>query len=185
MHRTYERGTKARLDFSRGPHAPINMVEPVWKKWMSVGKNAGIPFWKRLLCCTALHFMRQIFANPWSSSGLPTPLWIQNYQISAMFTRGVARQRSSASLWCRARTFCAWLWNSLIVIAASVSECESEWMSVCVCVCVRVSEWVSEERASVSEWEWGVTDCRHQSMTPIYATHPRVKNWSKLWPPGL
>ena len=174
MRRTYERGTKARLDFFRGPHAPVNMVEPVWKKWMSVGKNAGIPFWKRLLCCTALHFMRQIFANPWSSSGLPTPLWIQNYQISAMFTRGVARQRSSASLWCRARTFCAWLWNSLIVIADSVSEWVSE--------CVRVSE-----RASECEWvsERGVTDCRHQSMTPIYATHPRVKNWSKLWPPGL
>ena len=131
MRRTYERGTKARLDFSRGP-------EPVWKKWMSVGKNAGIPFWKRLLCCTALHFMRQIFANPWSSSGLPTPLWIQNYQISAMFTRGVARQRSSASLWCRARTFCAWLWNSLIVIAASVSEWVSEWM------CESESEWASE-----------------------------------------
>ena len=27
MRRTYERGTKARLSFSGGPHAPVNMVD--------------------------------------------------------------------------------------------------------------------------------------------------------------
>ena len=30
-----------------------------------------------LLCCTALYFVAQVFANPWSSLGLPLPLWIQ------------------------------------------------------------------------------------------------------------
>ena len=27
MHRTFERGTKARLSFSGGPHAPVNMAD--------------------------------------------------------------------------------------------------------------------------------------------------------------
>ena len=40
MRRTFERDTKARLSFSGGPHAPVNMVDSQ-KKWMSVEKNAG------------------------------------------------------------------------------------------------------------------------------------------------
>ena len=29
MRRTYERGTRARLNFSGGPHAPVNMAESI------------------------------------------------------------------------------------------------------------------------------------------------------------
>ena len=38
---------------------------------MSVGKKSR----KWHVCCGVL---RQVFTNPWSSSGLPSPLWIQN-----------------------------------------------------------------------------------------------------------
>ena len=71
MRRTYERGTKARLSFSGGPHAPVNMAESM-EDWVNVGGKS------RLLCCTALYFLRQVFVNPWSSLGLPSPLWTQN-----------------------------------------------------------------------------------------------------------
>ena len=49
MRRTYERGTKARLSFTGGPHAPVNMADSVenagsWtvsgsKEAMEVPKN--------------------------------------------------------------------------------------------------------------------------------------------------
>ena len=55
---------------------------------MPVENNAGSG--ARLLCCTAIYFVRQVFANPWSSLGLPSPLWIQkqsNYRhLHTMFT---------------------------------------------------------------------------------------------------
>ena len=61
----------------------------------------------------------KFFANPWSSSGLPSALWTQkqsNYRHSPYYPPCL-QERSEASLWCRARTFCAWLWVSLILRA--------------------------------------------------------------------
>ena len=40
MRRTYERGTKARLSFSGGPHAPVNMAESTEEVNVG-GKNVG------------------------------------------------------------------------------------------------------------------------------------------------
>ena len=60
MHRMYERGTKARLSFSGGPHAPVNMADNM--KEVNVGGK--MQEMTHLLRCTALYFVRQIFTNP-------------------------------------------------------------------------------------------------------------------------
>ena len=55
---------------------------------------------KRLLCCTALCFVRKNFANPSSSSGLQSPLWIQkqsDYRHSACML--FARPCLCGSVW--------------------------------------------------------------------------------------
>ena len=57
MRRTYEHGTKARLSFSGGPHAPVNMADSM-EEVNFYGENAG------LMRCTTLYFVRQVFANP-------------------------------------------------------------------------------------------------------------------------
>ena len=62
--RAYERGTKARLSFSGGPHAPVNMadsMEEVNEGGKKRRKMASLPR------CTALYFVRQVFTNPWRS----------------------------------------------------------------------------------------------------------------------
>ena len=46
----------------------------VWKKWMLVEMQQIAC----LLHCTALYFLRQVFANCWSSLGLQLSLMIQN-----------------------------------------------------------------------------------------------------------
>ena len=90
MRRTHEPGTKARISFSGGPHAPVNMANSMEE--VNVGGNKNPQEMTRLLRCTALHFVSQVFANPWSSSGLPSPLDPETVQLlafsilSAMFT---------------------------------------------------------------------------------------------------
>ena len=60
MRRTHERGTKARLGFSGGPHVPVNMADSMEEVNVG-GKTQGMA---RLLRCTALYFVRQVFSNP-------------------------------------------------------------------------------------------------------------------------
>ena len=50
--RAYERGTKARLSFSGGPHAPVNMAD-IMKEVYVGGKNAG----KWQVCHAILRFI--------------------------------------------------------------------------------------------------------------------------------
>ena len=61
MRRTYERGTKANLSFSGGPHAPVNMADTL------EGVNVGgekMQEMAHLLRCTALYFVYQVIPNP-------------------------------------------------------------------------------------------------------------------------
>ena len=58
----HEPGTKARLSFSGGPHAPVNMANSMEE--VNVGGNKNPQEMTRLLRCTALHFVSQVFANP-------------------------------------------------------------------------------------------------------------------------
>ena len=60
MRRTHERSTKARFSFSSGPHAPVNMADSLEQVNVG-GKTKAMA---RLLRCTALYFVRQVFANP-------------------------------------------------------------------------------------------------------------------------
>ena len=62
MRRTYERGTKARLNLSVGPHTPVNMVDSVEEMNGSGEKRRKWHSRKRLLRCTALYFIRQVFS---------------------------------------------------------------------------------------------------------------------------
>ena len=49
MRRTYERGTKARLSFSGGPHAPVNMADSTEEANVG-GKTAGNGMFAALYC---------------------------------------------------------------------------------------------------------------------------------------
>ena len=60
MRRRYEPDTKARLSFSGGPHAPVNMVDSLEEVDVG-GKTQEMA---RLLRCTVLCFVCQVFANP-------------------------------------------------------------------------------------------------------------------------
>ena len=60
MRRTFERGTKARLSFSGGPHAPVNIADNME---VNVGGKKTQEM-ARLLCCAALYFVSQVFSNP-------------------------------------------------------------------------------------------------------------------------
>ena len=64
MRRTNERGTKARLSFSGGSHIPVNMADSMEE--VNVGRKPPqeMVFWERLLRCTALYFVRNVFVNP-------------------------------------------------------------------------------------------------------------------------
>ena len=96
MRRTYECYTKARLSFSGGPHAPVNMADKMEE--VNVGeKHAGNAV---LETNAAPYFMRQVFE---SSSGLSSPLDPETVQLpafsilSAMFT-GACRPPEKLSL---------------------------------------------------------------------------------------
>ena len=61
MRRIYERGTKARLSFSGGPNTPVNMADTMEEV------NVGGKKMQEMACllhCTALNFVRPVFANP-------------------------------------------------------------------------------------------------------------------------
>ena len=56
-----KRGTKARLSFSGGPHAPVNLADNMEE--VNVG---GKKHRKWRVCCAVLRFiLTQVFANPW------------------------------------------------------------------------------------------------------------------------
>ena len=59
MRRAYERGTKARLTFSGGPYAPVNMADSMEE--VNVGGKKCRKWHVRCAYCTIL---RQFFANP-------------------------------------------------------------------------------------------------------------------------
>ena len=108
MHRMFTQGGKARLNFSGGPHPPVNMADSMenagswtvsWsKEAMGVPKNfkdllkLGIQNRAQQMChfFTTIHFFYTI--------------------ASTMFT-GVCGPPDKLSLAC---TFCAWLWNLVI-----------------------------------------------------------------------
>ena len=62
MRRTYEHGTKARLSFSGGTHAPANMAERM-EEVNAAGKKVAQEM-ARLLRCNALYFLHHVFENP-------------------------------------------------------------------------------------------------------------------------
>ena len=64
MRRTYERGTKARLGLSGGPHAPVNMAGIMEDVNVS-GKNAGNGKFAVLYCA--------IFRTPSFCKSSPRP----------------------------------------------------------------------------------------------------------------
>ena len=53
MRRTYERGTKATLSFSGGPHAPVNMADSVEE--VNVGRKNKRRKWH--VCCAVLRYI--------------------------------------------------------------------------------------------------------------------------------
>ena len=61
MRRTDKRSTKARLSFSGGPHTPVNMADSMEEVNKGRKRTQEIA---RLLRCTALYFVHQVFANP-------------------------------------------------------------------------------------------------------------------------
>ena len=96
-----KRGTKARLSFSGGPHAPVNMAERMenagsWTVSGSKKCRRTLGFakpWRTVTAQQMCHFLR---FSPHRHSLLP--------YFPPCFT--------GASLWCRARTFCnvgAWM----------------------------------------------------------------------------
>ena len=58
----FERGTKARLSFSGGLHAPVNMADSMVEVNVG-GKNAGNGTFAALYCAIAV-FVSQVFVNP-------------------------------------------------------------------------------------------------------------------------
>ena len=84
MRRTYERGTKARLSFSGGPHAPVNMVESMEE--VNVG---GKKLFAVLYCAIFLtpSFRKSLKFFRTSITSLdPEPVELQAFSIlSAMF----------------------------------------------------------------------------------------------------
>ena len=96
MRRTFARGAKARLSFSGGPHAPVNMAnsricENLTCEIEYSGANVLFP--------VVFFFHRHAFLS---------------YYPPCLQERA-ACQRSQASLWCRAHMFCTWLWNCLFL----------------------------------------------------------------------
>ena len=59
MRRTFEYDTKARLSFSVG-HTPVNMADNMEEVNFGGEKTREMA---RLLRCTALYFVHQVFAN--------------------------------------------------------------------------------------------------------------------------
>ena len=105
MRRTYESGIKARLSFSGGSHAPVNMANS-----MEVNVGGKKPEGNGTLA--ALYFVRQVFGNRSSSSELPSPFWIQkqsNHRHAPYYPQclqeRVARQKLSLAF--VPRTFCS------------------------------------------------------------------------------
>ena len=84
------------------------------KKWTSVEKMQE----SHVCCAVCSIFVRQILEFFRTSTASLDPQTVQQLTlyILQMYTpcllEHVAHQRSTASLWCSARTFCAWLWNS-------------------------------------------------------------------------
>ena len=106
MRRPQERGTKVRLNFSGGPHAPVNMADNIDKVNVSGKKNTENGTFTALYC-TIFRTPR----NSWSSSGLHRRFKSRNSRTTGILhtIRHVYR-----SVWCRARPFCAWAWKSLM-----------------------------------------------------------------------
>ena len=70
MRRTHERGTKARLSFSGGPHAPANMADQYGRseyRWEKCRKC-----YSGNVCCAVLRYIPYAFPNPWSSTYGPS-----------------------------------------------------------------------------------------------------------------
>ena len=94
MRRTYERGIKARLSFSGGPHAPVNMAESMEERKKTRRK------WH--VCCAVLRYISYAkFSQILEVLQDFDRLWIQkqsNYRHSPYYPpclqERVARQRS-------------------------------------------------------------------------------------------
>ena len=100
MRRTYERGTKARLNFSGEPHAPVNMADSIQE--VNKGGKKRMAFQKRLLRCTALYFIRHVnfrkslwdFHRLFGSRNSPTTGILHTIRYPPCLQERVARQRS-------------------------------------------------------------------------------------------
>ena len=88
----------------------------IWKKWMPGKKTQEMERWlsckycaifRKTSFCKSLKFFRTSIAS--GSRNSPT--------TSIRHTiRHVYRNVCPASLWCRPRSFCAWLWNSFTLV---------------------------------------------------------------------
>ena len=123
MRRTNERGIKARLSFSGGSHIPVNMADSMEE--VNVGRknpagNGILGTFAALYCAIfrTKHFRKSLkFFGTAIASLDPETVQLPAFSMpSAMFTE--------ASLWCCARTFCAWLWDSLISQRDFFLHCE-------------------------------------------------------------
>ena len=87
MRRTYERGTKARLNLSVGPHAPVNMVDNVEE----VEKNAGNGILGNVCCAVLRYISYAKFSHFGTSIASLDP---ETVQLPTCLQERVARQRS-------------------------------------------------------------------------------------------
>ena len=63
MRRTFERGTKVRLNFSGGPHAPVNMADSIEEA--NEGGEKSRKWHPRNVCSAVLRYIScHVFANP-------------------------------------------------------------------------------------------------------------------------
>ena len=134
MRRTYERGTKATLSFSGGPHAPVNMADSVEE--VNVGRKNKRRKWH--VCCAVLRYIsyakfsqilealrefHRVSRNSPTTSILHTVRYVYRSVWPARETKlrfGTALERSAHDQW-----------NSLIAMKARLPDHnnQSKWLS--------------------------------------------------------
>ena len=87
MRRTFERGTNARLSFSGGPHASVNMVDS-----MEEVNEGGEKCRKWRICCAVLRYISYAKSLKYIASLDPETVQLPTFSIlSVMFTGACGR----------------------------------------------------------------------------------------------
>ena len=114
MRRTFERGTKARLSFSSGPHAPANMANSMEMPVVGLFLDPETMEIQKNFKDLRKFSVRNIAQS--SAANVPFPACFStdiSSILSAMLACG-APEKLSLALMPRSYV-CAWLWNWLIV----------------------------------------------------------------------